>query len=540
MYFVLYDVTGIQKYIFQSSKLKENIGASTIVANITKQYLYETIKEKCEHYFIDWEKDMTFKMPSNPTLEAEIIYSGGGNAVVAYRQIEVAKKVNQALSEKILLKTGVNLLISVIEKVEGIDFQKDLEHLYAKIYKKKNEKPPAKPLLGLSITELCTRSQQPVSNIDTTESIKKYVPFELYSKQNEADELQKERKNNSLYFDYSKYEMPLDLDDLGRGEGESHIAVIHIDGNSLGKIIQKYLGQYKDYQEAVSFIRTFSAFIAETYREVFKKMTRKLIHAVENQSMERLKLNRNNGKIMLPLRDIVLNGDDVTFVCDARIALSLTSNFLDEIQKYSIPNSDEKLSACAGIAIVKPHFPFQQAYEIAEHCCSYAKAKAKVIHSDAPKSWLDFHIVQGGISEELHQTRQKYYTYPEHKLFKDFYAYHLLWRPWIVGEDDLDTEQYNIKKFHEIYVEFINKKWPRHRLKQFRNALIQGKNETVLFLNEVKSRQLELPNCFGESVLTGDLGVYTSEYMTPFFDVLEMLDLYIPIGEEELMKCSLK
>ncbi|HHY73705.1 MAG TPA: hypothetical protein GX497_10900 [Bacillus bacterium] len=539
MYFALYDVTGIQKYIFQSSKLKENMGASTIVANITKQYLYETIEEKCQHYHIDWEKDTNFKMLSNPTLEAEVIYSGGGKAVVAYQQIEVAKKVNQALSEKILLKTGVNLLICVIEKVEGIDFQKDLDQLYAKIHKKKNEYPPAKPMLGLSITELCTRSQRPVSNIDTTESIKKYVPFELYSKQKAAYEFQKEAKNNCLYFDCSKYEMPLDLDDLGRRDGESHIAIIHIDGNSLGKTLQKYLEQYKDYQEAVAFIRTFSAFIAETYREVFKKMTRKLIHAIENQSLERLKLKQKSEKIMLPLRDIVLNGDDVTFVCDARIALSLTKKFLEEIQKYSIPNSDEKLSACAGIAIVKPHFPFQQAYEIAEHCCSYAKAKAKAIHSDTPKSWLDFHIVQGGISEELHQIRQKYYTYPEHKLDKGYHTYHLLWRPWIVGEDDSETELYNIKKFHQIYTEFI-KKWPRHRLKQFRNALIQGENETALFLKEAKSRKLGLPKCFDATTLTGDLEVYTSEYITPFFDVLEMLDLYIPVGEEEPVKCSLK
>ena len=39
----------------------------------------------------------------------------------------------------------------------------------------------------------------------------------------------------------------------------------------------------------------------------------------------------------------------------------------------------KNLNACAGIAFVKPHYPFSSAYKISEECCDSAKEKAKAI-----------------------------------------------------------------------------------------------------------------------------------------------------------------
>jgi hypothetical protein len=39
----LYDVRGIQEFIFSSSKLKENIGASILVAKVLDEYLKKAI-----------------------------------------------------------------------------------------------------------------------------------------------------------------------------------------------------------------------------------------------------------------------------------------------------------------------------------------------------------------------------------------------------------------------------------------------------------------------------------------------------------------
>jgi len=55
----------------------------------------------------------------------------------------------------------------------------------------------------------------------------------------------------------------------------------------------------------------------------------------------------------------------LTFVCDARIALDLTVFYLRELEKRTL--SDNKpLYARAGIAIVKSHYPFARAYELAK------------------------------------------------------------------------------------------------------------------------------------------------------------------------------
>ena len=49
----LYDVRGIQEFIFSSTKLKENIGASIIVKEILDRFLKESIKEVCPDAITD-------------------------------------------------------------------------------------------------------------------------------------------------------------------------------------------------------------------------------------------------------------------------------------------------------------------------------------------------------------------------------------------------------------------------------------------------------------------------------------------------------
>ena len=52
---VLLDTVGIQKYIFNSNKLRENLGASYLVDNIFEQPLKNTCQEIGIHLFEDWE-----------------------------------------------------------------------------------------------------------------------------------------------------------------------------------------------------------------------------------------------------------------------------------------------------------------------------------------------------------------------------------------------------------------------------------------------------------------------------------------------------
>jgi hypothetical protein len=136
-----------------------------------------------------------------------------------------------------------------------------------------------------------------------------------------------------------------------------------------------------------------------------------------------------DGKLkVLPMVPLVLGGDDLTVVCDGQYALRFTQAFLQSFEEETalddhdhidgiIPDLAEKalgkprLSACAGVAIIKPHFPFSVAYQLAEELMSAAKTvKKKLQNADKkpfPCSALDFHVLYDTSGVELDKIREK-------------------------------------------------------------------------------------------------------------------------------------
>lgn len=60
-------------------------------------------------------------------------------------------------------------------------------------------------------------------------------------------------------------------------------------------------------------------------------------------------------------------GDDITFVCNAKLAIPAVRYFLENL------GNEKDYSACGGIAFFNSHFPFSDAYQVAEACCDSAK-----------------------------------------------------------------------------------------------------------------------------------------------------------------------
>ena len=81
----------------------------------------------------------------------------------------------------------------------------------------------------------------------------------------------------------------------------------------------------------------------------------------------------DGGEERLPFRPIVFGGDDVTFVCEGRLGLPLAAHYLTRLASEILPDGDP-LYARAGIAIVKTHYPFARAYELAGRLGDSAKA----------------------------------------------------------------------------------------------------------------------------------------------------------------------
>ncbi|MFE3461561.1 hypothetical protein ACFXKD_28810 [Nocardiopsis aegyptia] len=142
-----------------------------------------------------------------------------------------------------------------------------------------------------------------------------------------------------------RLELPMEIDRLGRDHGDlSRIAVVHIDVNGLGAI----LGEYRDRAgdpavpgSGAAAQRGLSTRIAGLTEGLARALVRAVAATVRadpgrpatvpgSGAAAPLTLHRSpTGTVRLPVRPIVVAGDDLTVLCDARLALSLTRYALD-------------------------------------------------------------------------------------------------------------------------------------------------------------------------------------------------------------------
>src|SRR5690554_61790 len=490
MILALYDVTGIQNFIFSTNKTKENIGASLIVQEVFEEYLINALVEKVTKSKIktDWEKSDNLAINDDETIDAEVIYIGGGNSLVLFRDREIAVETTKALSVKLLESTKGSLGVMVGYQETNLEnFSQDLADLHSKLAKKKDEFVQTSPLKGIAITyeagDGLSSSAEKLSDKDSDLARTKISSVE-------------KDYFNKLIEEHEGYSFPQEFDHLKQVEGDSFIGVVRLDGNSMGDFIDKRISKLEDYQEAVSKMRKLSQEIRDTYLDVFKEVTNTLVSKQSEIETSRKVQYRKDAKkdiTYLPIRPLIIAGDDVTFVCNGMLAIQIVDLFLTKLSEKKI--EDEAISACAGVTIIKSHYPFSRGYNLAEALCSSAKQKAKAINEDKPGSWFDYHIIYAGFNDDLDTIRKENYNVNSMKPIEnaDYPQYNLLIRPFRVTGSDSDINDWS--NYTTALKELVTSKnkMPRSRLKGLRSNF-QLSEEAVNEYHEInKSRDYNLP-----------------------------------------------
>ncbi len=306
------------------------------------------------------------------------------------------------------------------------------------------------------------------------------------------------------------------FEDLGGSKDESNfIAVVHIDGNAMGKrveSIQKNYGQdtWEHYKKK---IRAFSRSIDEQFKEAYREMAEFVAHNIKNGGLAELDLKENR----LPVRRIITAGDDICFVSEGRIGTECAAYFLRALADMKNAVDGKGYAACAGVAIVHQKYPFYKAYELAERLCSNAKKYGASLSEDgsgSDVSVIDWHIEFGEIKDTLEQIREDYI---------DADGKCILRRPYIVSaSEQIKTaeplRQYDV--FKDFLVDTIWKEgYARGMLKELRSEFGKGEQEIEYYLKFHKMRKLLKENLGGRSVLLPD--------------VVEMMDTFLPLCSKE-------
>lgn len=512
------DTVGIQKYIFNSNRLRENIGASHLVASITGYWAFDAVRQAAgkldgAHNVDDDDKlnDVTI---DQPTTAAEVLYSGGGNFVVLFRSKDMAKAFTQVLSRRVLKEApGLHLMIHSVPFDWGKDvLQEKLKQLFREMKERRSTQPNVMPIAGLGVTVMCHSTALPAVGTDSetrNDPESRPVSAEVLAKLGAVDNATRRLSEELPPSEGHRY--PLDLDDLGRTRGEaSLIAVVHADGDGIGKKFETIGNEYKsshpgEVREHINKLRWFSRRLAEAARAA-QIGTVDYLWQLARDSEDVAELF---SKRYVPFRPLVFGGDDVTFVSDGRIGLALTLEYLRRFQHETERLLGERLTACAGVAIVKSHYPFARAYELAEDLCKNAKNYRRKCAPDA--CCLDWHFTTGGIYGDLEAIRQREYTVA---------ADSLTLRPVTTSGD-------RMRSWGTIaagLAAFQSDDWrqKRNKAKALREKL-RGGQAAVEEFEKLYGQNLPKVNDFDHGWGKGYCG---------YFDALELMDLYLPLLQE--------
>lgn len=426
-----YTIRSKQNYIFRSNRILEIVGASE---NISKSWdvLFEqadkvfaqegtlekkTLRIKDKSEFKIAEIDRAFDSKSLHMVE---LFRGGGNETVLFDSMDSYVKVNKAFSYYLLKEYPGMIPMAVCCEYTG-DYRKDYNSLMQAADREKNRMISGQREFILPFSMMDRNTFQPYSRAIQYEGEVVRFTDEAYSKRRQGLKISNEDPKVKI------------LDNMVTKKGEeSLLAVVHADGNNMGVKIAKMLEGNTDYDFCISKMRKFT----EDTDKVFSKAGLEAIKKRRDELWDEYGTKSQNNHMFL-YRKIVADGDDVTFVCNARFAMEYVKAYLKSVQEYHEKENSEWLySSCAGICIFHSHYPFARAYAMAEQACDNAK---KRVHSASDKEgapmeegWADFHYIHNGIGGNLESVRERQGTD------------RCMARPWLIaGEKQSESQNYD-------------------------------------------------------------------------------------------------
>ncbi len=451
MYLYGASVQGIQDFIFKTNKLKEIVGASEIVKSIADE----------------------FENNYNPD---NILLNAAGNIKAIFNTEEECKKVVFNFPKSIQKKAyGITILQAVVELGDHYT-QEDINKLEAKLKVQRNK--PSIPLdLSLNIMQLNASTAKP--SVNAKEDMATSQKLDAYNLFIDENPDLKEFKELSRF-----------------SNGKNKIAIIHIDGNGLGKLVPK-LG---------AKLSAFSKKLDKATKQAFKD--------AKDDSMS--------------VRDVILGGDDVTVICNANDALAFTQNFLQNFEENTskieeLNGLSEKLTACAGIAYTNEKYPFHYAVSLAETLCGHAKNA-----SNRETSCLMFHNIQSS----NFQTWDKFVE-DELTIVNDKESIRCDFGPYYI---ESSQKQPSIKDFRNMIGAYACEDSPKGKLRNWLSELYKSSEYADLMLTRINemAAQSNWNSCIMnknlerfDKQLSNDRLIIEKDGVkkTPIYDVLQILSV---------------
>lgn len=594
-YILVADVNRIKEYIFASVRLRHIVNASAMLAYVNETLTEELVKEK----------------------GGEMIFTAGGGTQAVFsdkcKAGECAGELESiyplytktaTVAVHVETRAGEDLVTAILRGTRNIRLKKD-----AVVFPEENEKQPqpefepiplfsGSPFLricqqtGLAYATVWEKPHEPEGNETvnpeafSTSSWKQKdweppiclkVKLQEYACTNEyhagkkvglnsdlgdrlaIDVLLRYRLARDLNLKPDDFDYPFDFEKLvAPASPRNYLGLMDADGNGFGDLLTK-LAEGKDGKKPdKEDYKAFSKLLSETTREAFIEAAVKVLKPF-------LEYRLNRRPIRIPLRVLIMGGDDVFVVALPQHILAIANEFCRQFQIIAEENKAQlpcerdlvkqlpPLTMSAGVVIAHYNFPFLSFQRLANRLQKNAKKRAWAVRREwqtwkeqgdkgeklqNPTGSVDFQIITASGAEDLKTIRKESYSlddpYKEEAL--------LTGRPYLVGEDldELRELRYFIAKLKRAEIS-------RRQIKALNDILRQGVNQSLLdflyWFSRLREDQKKVIKDFPD-LRTICLSPWrcdnrpggSGKIYTPLLDVVELFDIPDELADEEISK----
>jgi len=518
----LIDLVGIQDFVFASNRLKDVAGGSQLVREAATR--------------TGWLAELG--------AADRALVAAGGNVLFRSESPDQAKTLAARFTRKLIDEApGLSAAVAHAD-LDGRGFAETLQVLHGKMREAKAGRRPSLESLGAGVTERCRETGSVASQV--TED-GRFVSSGVAARRRallRSDLVVEESFRAGPEAPVRELRFPIENDELGRTSGEkSLLGVVHVDANGVGSRLAAWLKEQPDtggsstsaelrFQEISDGLAelvdgAWHDVLARAKARISWNARQKRFELTSPRLGESFTLFGKDGQLLLPVRPILLGGDDLTFLCDGRIALDLAETALARFEHAKVPELG-RLGACAGIALVHAHAPFSRAAEWAHRLCASAKRSLAASSPRLPLETcaLDWHVGLPGPQETVEGLRHRLYTRRD-----DAGPEHLTCRPYLLG---VPEEPETWRWLAETVLgppaggpgpapSLRGSAWRDHRnkAKELETLVRKGKGAVAGALEawRIASPALRLPGGLDET------GGFPAD-RTPLLDALELLDLH--------------
>jgi len=377
-YLFSFAAKGLQSYVLEGDQLKTMTGATELIDRLCRG-------------------DFLTKLLDKTGIDGEVLQGAAGSARIQIDLEEGAKRLARVWPIFCHRWAPGLEVVQSLQQIQGNNLSAAIHAAEEEMRLNRNFLPTPLPL-ATPVMERCRRTGRAAIGSDDEGTP---TDAALLRKIEMRNSIKSDLTTLQRYFGFKSIkEVPQSFEEIS-GSERAYLAIIHADGNGLGKMFMSLAEASKGLPDQDKVQDLFSHLSSA----VIEEGTQAAVKAAS------LALGLEEGKLR-PLQPIVLAGDDLTLVCRADLAWDFTTAFLrnfgDEMTtrlrtvkanevfpaklRDTLPDT---LSAGASIVYVSNHYPFSLGYALAESLASRAKSRAKELNPQDPPASVFLHRISG-------------------------------------------------------------------------------------------------------------------------------------------------